>query len=102
METAKKDIVLFIFSLVIGGLFPLTIFGTDFYFTADQEIQLHDTYYIFRPFELAIIAIGLTLFFIFLFRAIRTRFRNKLTLTFLALGTIVLGLVVVEIFEMVN
>lgn len=102
MGTAKKDIIIFIICLAIGGLFPLTIFGTDFYFKADQEVQLHDSYFIFRPYEFAIATIGLTLFFVFFFRAIRTRFRNKLTLTFLALGTIVLGLVVVETYEMIN
>jgi uncharacterized membrane protein len=102
MGTTKRDIIIFIICLVVGGLFPLTIFGTDFYFKTDQEVQLHDTYFIFRPYEFAIVTIGLTLFFVFFFRAFRTRFKNKLTLTFLALGTIVLGLVAVQIYEMMN
>jgi uncharacterized membrane protein len=102
MGATKKDIKIFIICLLTGGLFPLTIFGTEFYFKADQEVQLHDTYFIFRPYEFAIVIIGLILFFVFLIRAIRTRFKSKLTLTFLALGTIVLGLVVVQIYEMIN
>lgn len=80
----------------------MTIFGTDFYLKTDQEIQLHDTYIIFQPYEFSIVTIGLTLFFVFSFRAFRTRFKNKLSLTFLALGTIVLGLVVAVIYEMIN
>jgi uncharacterized membrane protein len=102
METTKKDIIIFIICLAVGGLFPLTIFGTGFYFKADQEVQLHDTYFVFRPYEFAIVTVGLTLFLVFLFRAIRTKFKNKLTLAFLALGTIVFGLVAVLIYGMIN
>lgn len=102
MRTINKDILFFIICLAIGGLILLTIFGTDFYLKADQEVQLHDSYFIFRPLEFAIVTIGLMLFIIFFIRAVGTGFKNKLTLTFLALGTIVLGLVAVEIYEIIN
>lgn len=102
MKAAKNDIVIFIICLVIGGLFPLVIFGKEFYFKVDAIVQLHDTYYIFRPYEFAIITIGLTLLNVFFFRAIWTGFKNKLTLIFLALGIIALGLALLKIYRMIN
>lgn len=102
MKALNKDVVFFLASLIMGGLFPLAIFGADFYFKADQEVQFHDSYFVFRPLEFAIVTVGLVLFLVFLARAVSTKFKNKLTLAFLATGTIVLGLVVIEIFEIVN
>ena len=102
MGKAKKEITIFFISLVVSGLLPVTIFGTDFYFKRNQEFQIYDTYYIFRPYEFALVTTGLTLFFVFFIRAIQTRFKNKLSLTFLTLGTIVLGLVIMHLYQMFN
>jgi len=98
MESVKKDILLLILSLFIGGLFLLSIFRTDFYFNSELDIQLHDTYFVIGTFELAMAAMGPTVFLVFLFRAIQTRGRNKLALTFLAVGAVVTGLVINMIF----
>lgn len=102
MKTINKDVLLFIVSVLIGALVPMIIFGADFYLSAFQEVQLHDTYFIFRPFEFSIVTIGCTLFIVFLIRIIRTGFRNRIALVFLIIGTVVVGLSVRQVFEMAN
>jgi hypothetical protein len=102
MDTVRKEITLFVFSVVVGGVVPLVIFGADFYFKTDQAVQLYDTYFIFQSYIFPIATIGLTLFLTFLFRAFWTRFRSWLALIFLVFGALLLGMVVGEVQEILN
>jgi hypothetical protein len=99
MGMVKKDIVLLIISLTIGGLIPVTVFGADFYFKSGHDIQLYDTYFVFRPFDVTVATTGLSLFFVFLVRSIRTGLKNRTALVLLTIGAMMVGRTVVKIYQ---
>lgn len=80
----------------------MTLFGVDFYAKDVHELQLHDSYFVFDPFEFALVTVGLTLFLSFLVRGILTKFKERLTWLFFGVGVVVIGLVGVEIYEIIN
>jgi hypothetical protein len=86
--------------MIIGGLIPILIFGVDVYFKETLEVQLHDSYFIFRPFEFALSTIGPMLFLTFLFDGLNTKFKKRMTWLFFGLGTVIIGLIAIEIYEL--
>ena len=95
----NKDFFLFLISVLVGAIIPLMIFGGYFYFKEVQEIQLHDTYFIFNPFEFSLVTIGPILSIAFIVRVMQTRFKNKLSFTFLFVGLAITALVALEVYE---
>lgn len=77
----------------------MALFGVGFYIKDVQEVQLHDSYFVFDPFEFAFVTVGPVLFLSFLVRGIRTKFKERLTRIFFGLGIAIVALVVVEIYE---
>lgn len=83
----KTDFKLLFMVLLVGSLVPILVFGIDYY-AHEQAIQFHDAYFVFNPFEFALVPIGLILFVVFLLRAVKTKFRNRWAILFLVSGGI--------------
>jgi hypothetical protein len=95
----RPEFKLFLTILLIGIVIPSLIFGFDFYLKEHIEIQLHDTYYIFAPFEFGLAVTAPIIFTVFLIKGLKNGFSQRLTNIFLCVGVILLLLVVIEIVE---
>ena len=98
--TMKTEFKLLVLVLFIGLILPSIIFGFDFYFKDHQEVQLHDRYFVFYPFEFGLVTIAPFMMGIFLVRGIKIKFKERWTNLFLCVGLILSTLVVIEIYEL--
>lgn len=96
----NKDIVLLVTCLMVGSIIPMFILGIDYY-NGLQDIQFHDTYIVFNPFEFVLVPIGFVIFLSFTVRGIITRFKHKLTIIFLGNGLITIALTFGKIYKII-
>lgn len=96
----RNDLKSFFVVLLIGASVPMFLFGLDFYFKEYGEIQLHDTYIVFNPFEFALIPIASIFFSVFLVRAIRLKFQKQSTNIFLVFAAALTIVIIGEIYKL--
>ncbi len=92
----RPEFKLLITILLIGAVVPSLIFGFDFYLKKHIEIQLHDTYYVFAPFEFGLATIAPIMFVVYLIWGLRNRFSQMWANIFLCIGFILLFIEIVE------